>query len=117
MDNYECKSYFINEKYNLCLKIFKNNCIKCISNYYLPLGNKYINTKNWKISKNWICTDCTTDYYLSLKDKKFIETDNCLYINSGFEYEECKKEYNYDKSLNKYIIRDEENSNLISCKI
>jgi len=117
LDNYECKSNLINDKLNFCLKVFNNNCIECIPNYYLSIDNQCVNTKNCKISKNGICTNCTYGYYLSLKDKKCVETDNCLYVNSNSECQECKEEYYYDKSLHKCILRDEKNSNLINCKI
>ena len=117
LDNYECYSNIENDKFHFCLKALNNKCLECIPSYYLGLDEKCVNTKNCKISKKGICTNCTSGYHLSILDTKCVEAENCLYANANMTCEECKENHFYDKSRGQCILRDDKNSNLINCKI
>ena len=110
LDNYECKSNLEKNKFNFCLKSLQNNCIECSPSFFLGADNRCSNSKNCKFSENGTCTECSSGYFLSLNDKICTNTQNCLRANnSKWECEECIKEFLYNNSIHKCIVRDDKN--------
>ena len=94
----KCKSNEKNNNFKFC-KEAKENCIECISGYYLGEDYKCSTNKFCAESINGTCVECKNNYYLGL-DKKCTTIEHCIYSYDN-ECEECENNFYYEKNSKK----------------
>ena len=105
-----------------CEISYRGECIKC-KNDYILLGNKYglkkcksLNSEDFHNcqtinEETGLCDLCKEGYYLTSRDKKCTETENCTESNYGI-CTKCDPDFYLDKKEQRCNLKDE---NFINC--
>ncbi len=99
----------------LYCKYFKDECIECVSGYYLDLDNKCTDTKFCTKSENGICTQCNENYFLTEKNNLCTIVEHCIDSDFYENCKECEDGFYYDKCKLK-CLESNLNEKYLNCK-